>query len=157
LDWIGKSLRALDGFLRDMRANKLFGIQKNRTGILLVGVDSFPQFPGTLEGDNLSRRQHHICTGGRISAFAFLLVIDAKLSKSTHKNIFTGLKGFLDNLKKGFHDPNGFILGDTQFRMNSLNDLSFCKCHSPVLLFAWLSILFYKSHDILELSSILND
>ena len=60
-------------------------------GVRLSGsVDLVAQFPGAFERDHATFGQHHLLAGGRISAFAPLFFLHAKLTETTHQHILSG-------------------------------------------------------------------
>jgi hypothetical protein len=92
-------------------------------------IHLIPQLTRTLERDYLPCRQDCIFASGRIPSLSFPFVFHAKLTEPTYQYIITGRERPLNNLKKGFCDLNGLILGKAKSSGNLYNDIEFRQRH----------------------------
>jgi hypothetical protein len=88
-------------------------------------VDLLPEYGRALERDDPSFVQHHVFTGGRISAAAGALVLDTKFSKPADQHIFAGFEGPFDNLQKNFDGLCCILFGKTNLLIDRFNDSCF--------------------------------
>jgi len=96
--------------------------------VYYLRIQHFPinlilQNPRGYEYNYLSRGQHQVFTGCRVSSSPLPFLSHTEFPKSADKDILTVLKGFLQDFQKGVNQLGGAIIGEAAMVMDGFSDV----------------------------------
>jgi hypothetical protein len=84
---------------------------------------------GASESDHATLLQHHVVTGGGISASALIFLFHAKFAESANQDILSLAQSALDLLQQDFNQFSGSVFWKSELIVNRVDYLGFCQCH----------------------------